>query len=844
VWRSAFDDALLGMMLADPTGRFTRANRAACELLGYTEDELLAHDVVSLTHPDDRELTRRNLARMRAGEISEVRSDKRYLRKDGSAVWVQLGQRAVRDDNGEIACLISQIPDISDRRAAEEALRESEERFRRLVENARDLVMRYRLVPEPGFDYVSPSLLPMLGYTPEEFYADAGLGIETIHPDDRAAVFAAYERDPEAPVTARAVRKDGTVLWMERREIAVRDESGEIVALEAIVRDVTERVAREQRLRAIFDGASDAMLLADDERRYLDANAAAAELFGIPVSEIIGRTIDELVGTDGVDEKWDAFVEGGTDTGERTITRPDGTVRWVEFRATANIEPGRHLAMLRDVTDRRLAEHSLRETQELYRLVVENTADLVALVDLEGTFVFASPSFATVLGYEPEELVGTNAIELVVEEDRARSEANIARGTASPAAGVYGVWAKDGRVIHLEGRITPIAGPSGQPHLILSTSRDISERVRAEKLDEQLRQADKMKAVGQVAAGVAHDFNNLLTVINGYSDLAMESADPRTHEHLREIRRAGEQAASLTRQLLAFSRKQVLRPEPIDLDDLLSEQSNMLGRVLGDDIEVVVERAIEPAIVLADRTQVVQVVLNLAVNARDAMPNGGRMTLRTRTADPYVALDVIDVGTGIEPKILDRLFEPFFTTKPTGLGTGLGLSTVVGIVEQSGGFVDVRTKVGGGSTFSIFLPRAEQATTPTARAEPDTTVGGGAALLVEDNSVVRPLVERFLTMLGFDVVSAGSPRQALELVETTGPFEILLTDVVMPEMTGDVLAARLRARLPELSVIYMSGYTAEAVIDRGALDRGESFLQKPFTIAQLAQAVRSARGTA
>ena len=680
----AFDEALVGMMMADPTGRFTRANRAACELLGYTEDELRGLHVTALSHPEDREESRRNLDRLHAGELSSFVTEKRYLRKDGTPVWVQLGARAVRGEDGAIRYFISHIEDIS-------ALHESEERFRRLVENAQDVVLRYRVGPEPAYDYVSPSVRRLFGIEPEELYANPELGLEVVHPDDRAALLAAFERDPEEPVTARVVRPDGSLVWAERRQIAVRDENGTIVALEAIVRDVTERERRQRQLQAVFESSSDAILVVDEDGRCLEANPAAQELFGTsPAGHVFGELVDG-----------DA------------VPRPDGEVRSVELRLTREVEPGRQLIVLRDVTELR----------------------------------------------------------------------------------------------------------------------------RAAELDERLQQGEKMRAVGQVAAGVAHDFNNLLTVINGYSDLALDDADAGVRERLVEIRRAGERAADLTRQLLAFSRKQVLNPETLDINRFVADQRNMLQRVLGEDVQIVLEVDDAPLCVRADPTQVVQVLLNLSVNARDAMPGGGTLTITTGRDGDDVALHVADSGQGIDPHAIGRIFEPFFTTKPVGLGTGLGLSTVLGIVEQSGGSIDVESRLGDGTTFSIYLPAvdAEPREPPARRA--DASLPGGTALVVEDNDLVRPLLERYLTSLGYEVVSAAAPGAALQLAEEHGRFDLLVTDVVMPEMNGQELASQLRERQPDLSVLFLSGYTADAVIERGALGASESFLQKPFTVGQLAHAL-------
>jgi PAS domain S-box-containing protein len=724
---AAFDHALVGMMMADPTGRFTRANDAACRLLGYTEAELRELDVVQLSHPDDRAQSHEHLARLAAGELSTFEVEKRYLRKDGTPVWVQLGATAVRRQDGSIEFFISQVQDISERHAAQEALRESEERFRRLVENAQDLVLRIRLVPELGYDYVSPSAWPMFGYAPEEFYARPELALETIHPDDVRRLEEAYARNPEEPITVRAVRRDGSVVWIERRQIVVRDDDGTPVALEAIVRDVTERVERaaalarrERQLQAVFDGALDAMLIVDDERRYVAANPAAAELFGLTVEQILGRRIEELLGgPPDIVERWASFLAAGDDAGEMGLRRPDGAERRVEYRSRARIEPGRHLSVMRDVTEQRRAE-------------------------------------------------------------------------------------------------------------------------------ERLRQVDKLEAIGRLAAGVAHDFNNLLTVIDGYRELALDElagVDSVAASRIVEIRRAGESAAALTRQLLAFGRKQLLQPELIDLNALVGDHHDMLARLLGDDVAVAVELDERLAPVRADPSQIAQVLLNLAVNARDAMPDGGTLRIVTRN-DPdagEVTLTVADTGPGIDPAVRPRLFEPFFTTKPPGQGTGLGLATVLGVVEQSGGSVDVADGSDAGAAFTVRLPRAEGIGSGASADRARAPVAGGSEriLLVEDNDAVRPLVDEFLRSLGYEVVAAATPAAALAAAAESGEVDLLVTDVVMPGMHGHELARQLRERRPALRVLFVSGYASDVIASRGALPVGADFLQKPFTLPQLARRARA-----
>jgi len=396
------------------------------------------------------------------------------------------------------------------------------------------------------------------------------------------------------------------------------------------------------------------------------------------------------------------------------------------------------------------------------------------------------------------------------------------------------------------------------PVAIQRARQEKAARIERKRLEEQLLQAQKMEAVGRLAGGIAHDFNNLLTVITGYSQVLLDGmpADDPMRIHVNQIRRAGERAASLTRQLLAFSRKQVLAPEVLDLNAVVANINKMLPRLIGEDIEVVTVACPDLGRVKADPGQIEQVIMNLAVNARDAMPEGGRLTIETANVDldenysgqhvvvlpgTYVMLAVSDVGTGMTPEIQSHIFEPFFTTKARGKGTGLGLATVYGIVKQSGGYVWVYSEPGKGTAFKIYLPRVAEALEEAKKSRGAVRAPGGAEtiLLVEDNEAVRRLVRSVLESRGYAPIEAGSGEEALSLAASLSePIHILLTDVVMPRMSGPELATRMALVHPESKVIYMSGYTDSSVFRHGVLTPGTHFLQKPFIPETLARKIR------
>ncbi len=501
----------------------------------------------------------------------------------------------------------------------------------------------------------------------------------------------------------------------------------------------------------------------------------------------------------------------------------------------------------------------LAEREEQFRLISENAADMIAVVDTKGQRLYNSPSYEKLLGYTQEELGKTSAFDQIHEDDRKAvvDAAGEARRTGMGRTVEYRIRHKDGRWLTLESTASVVRNRDGEVKKLVIVNRNITER---KQLEEQLHRSQKLEAIGRLSGGVAHDFNNLLGLIIGYSEALQERIPPDDpfREAVDEIQNAGKRAAALTQQLLAFSRKQVLEPRILNLNTIILDVEKMLRRLVGEDIQIDLLLAPDTGTVKADRSQIEQVILNLVVNARDAMPDGGKLTIETGkwTLDrstvlrhpyvipgPYAMLKVSDTGCGMDAELQSHIFEPFFTTKEKGKGTGLGLATAYGVIKQSGGYIWVDSEVGKGTTFRIYLPEANGVTEPVPEVKAAAKVAPErrTILIVEDERSLRKLTRKTLSDAGHKVFEAGDAAEALEISrKTTDTIDLLLTDVIMPGMSGKKLADVLVVERPGIGVLYMSGYTDGQIATQGILEQGTTILRKPFTRDELMRQVENA----
>jgi len=629
----------------------------------------------------------------------------------------------------------------------------------------------------------------------------------------------------------------------------------------------------ENTLKSVLDAAPIGIGLVQN-RIFRWTNQQMSVMTGYTGAELIGRSARMIYETQEEFKRVGAVMvkeieQNGINSLETRWIRKDGKA--IEIILSSSSLTPQHLSdqwvfTALDITEHKRAEEALRHSEERFRIAASLVSDLIYERDpVSGVIEFFGNKYEK-LGYPLEEYPKTpkEFLELVHPDDVVIVLQGIQRQfeTGEPFAANYRVRTRNGEYLHWVDRSVILMDPSGRPYKLIGATTDATERVRAEeekaRIEEQLRQSLKMEAIGRLAGGVAHDFNNILTGIRGYTEIllsALEKSDPLSAD-LEEIKKAADRAAELTNQLLAFSRKQIISPAVIDINEVILKSQKMLGRLIGEDLEFKFLPATDLGRVKVDPGQIEQILVNLVINARDAMPRGGRLSIETAdvTSDPdralhaeaqpgnWVMLAVSDNGCGMSKEVQQHLFEPFFTTKEKGKGTGLGLATIYGIVKQNGGFINFYSEEKIGTTFKIYLPRVEEeavALEPPRLATLPT--GSETVLLVEDEEMVRHLARKILERQGYRVLEAKNGGEALMFCDTYHDrIDLLLTDVIMPSMNGKELHQRLCAILPKLKVLFMSGYTEDVIVTQGVLEAGTRFIYKPFTIETLAHKVREA----
>jgi len=619
-----------------------------------------------------------------------------------------------------------------------------------------------------------------------------------------------------------------------------------------------------QRLRLAVESSGEVIFMTDPAGTITYVNPEFVRVYGYAPDDVVGRTTPRILkGERTPPEEYQTFWRElrNNRVVKREFVNRTKTGDLVQMESTANpifTDGGLigYLAVQRDITARKATEAALRESESRYRTLAEAAQDAIFIVSRDGTIEYANAASAERFGLTREDRVGKSLHEVFPQQtaDQMWRDLSIvlASGTReyfetrfeTPAGELWlGTW------------VVPLASPECQSPAVMCVAREITERKR---LEREFMQAQKMEAVGRLAGGIAHDFNNLLTAILGYCELLTDRVrdDLSLMSDIEEIQKAGERASRLTRQLLAFSRKQPLASQVLDLNDVVADLEKMLSRVIGEDIRFEIDPGKSLGPVKADPGQMEQLLMNLVINARDAMPKGGRIRLSTGNAvidrefarrhegavqGQYVRIVVDDTGCGMTPDVLAHVFEPFFTTKPAGKGTGLGLATVYGIVKQSGGYVTIDSTPGVGTSVTIYLPRIEAKRIARTQEKPaDQTVHGSETILVaEDQPAVRVLIRRILEPLGYTVLMPADVAEAIAIGEShEGAIDLLLSDVIMPDMSGPDLAQRIIRSRPAMKVLYISGFTTHPAVGAGSTSPNTSFLPKPFSPHALASKVR------
>jgi PAS domain S-box-containing protein len=858
-FRALIQNTWDAILVLDPDFRVIFASESTRTVSGFDAVELADRDVCGLVHASDVERLRAEMISCLANPGCRVMTTCRSRHKDGS--WRDCELVAVnRLDDPAVRGLVVNYRDITERTRAQA----QSTYLASMVSASQDAIIGTSI--DGTIRTWNKGAERLYKYKPEEII---GRPASVLFPPGRQKEFDALRKRLEAgetlaPFDAVRVAADGSQLIVSLSISTVRDAHGEIVGTSSVVRDITEQRhaqaairENEREYRTLFDESPVGTAHADLNGRWVRVNRRLCEILGYAEQELTRESLLSIAHPDESEVASQALRDllagalAQFET-ESRFRRRDGSYIWVQpnirLHRDGSGKPRYFVVAIQDISARKSAEQRLWHTVRHLQAVVSSLPVALWALDKAGIITLSEGQLLPRFGVKPGDLVGRSQFELfkdhpdVLEATRRAIAGEAVHTIGSIADGIFEVW------------YSPLAGEGGAVVGTIGITLEITDRLR---LEEKYRQAQKMEAIGRLAGGIAHDFNNLLTAIIGYGELALADLPEGStvREDVMEMFKAGQSAAGLTHQLLAFSRQQKLQPQVVDVNATVDRMQSLLRRLIGEDVTLETRLADGLDPIYADPSQIEQIVMNLAVNARDAMPGGGHLLVETRNIQvkpemrdqtgssegAHVLLTVSDTGTGMSQEVKHRLFEPFFTTKERGKGTGLGLATVYGIVNQSGGSIAVDSELGKGTSFRIYMPVDPPPAVRAAQGPESAAAnlrGTETILLVEDQSEVRSVARDILQRQGYTVLEAAGPAEAVRIAGASVPIALLLTDIVLPDMSGGELASRLRSNRPGLRIIYTSGYSGDRLVEYDQTDPGAPFVQKPFTPRSLLAKVR------
>ncbi|MBW1690358.1 MAG: PAS domain S-box protein [Deltaproteobacteria bacterium] len=867
--------SIQGFLIIQEDFRIIFTNPAFAEISGYSIEELLnlpPHKVRAMVHPDDRALVWGRFRDRLKGKDIPPRYEYRAIKKDGSVLWLEM--IATRIEYRGKPAIYGAIVDITERKEAEETLRESENNYKALTESSITGIFIHQ---DGRYVFVNDRFAEIHGYKNEELLGKDHLTL--IHPDEREIIKQKREKRLKGQAVpsryeVKRLRKDGHTIWCEMM-VTVIPYRGRPAIMGNLI-DITDRKRVEQALRenekkyrTILETIEEGYYESDTEGNFTFFNDPLCEMFGYPGDELRGLNYRRLMEEESAKKVYQIFNEvfktGKPSKGfDHEVTRKDGARRFVEVSASLRKDPkGKPIGfrgIIRDVTDRKQAEKEINRRQQYLESVLYSAPDAIVTLDASHRTLEWNPGAEQIFGYTRDEVVGKNLDDLVtrpnvLDETKTLTQKVLSGEKVQPRETVR--YRKDGTEVNVIAGGSPII-IDGVLQGVVAVYTDITKLKKAEEekkaLESQLQYAQKMEAVGTLAGGIAHNFNNLLMGIQGNTSLMLLETDPRhpNYERLKSIEKAVQSGAKLTRQLLGYARRGRYEVKALNVNRLVRETSETFAAAKRE-IRVHLELTDDIWGILADQGQIEQVLLNLYVNAIDAMPTGGDLVLKTEKVTHrdmkdkpyqvkpgnYVLITVRDTGVGMDEKIIERIFEPFFTTKGFTKGTGLGLASVYGIVKANGGYIDVKSKKGQGTTFSIYLPASRKKLREEHERSSEIITGTETILLADDEKMILDVGTQILETMGYTVMVARGGKEALDIYEENiDTIDLVILDMIMPDMGGGEAFDRLKEINPGVKVLLSSGYSidgkAQEIMARGC----GGFIQKPFSVEDLSQKIR------